>query len=239
MNKLYLSLFLVLGLSVPAAAADIPSQPIEPMRQSDILPQSTSQDQFTWTGLYGGLEDGISGSHTSYDFSGGTTAKHKGDGALAGLRLGYNYALGNDFIAGAEVNVNGSTDNGSTPCVGETANCGHKVRSFGSVDARMGYAQDRFLFTGSAGLAYANIKYTTTPYNGYAATATGSSSNNMFGWTIGAGTDYAVTDHILLSVGYKYYSFNKKTVNAGVLDTNAVQIRPVINALTTGVSYKF
>ena len=163
MNKFYLSLFLVLGLSVPATAADVPSRMIEPVHQSDILPQSTSQDQFTWTGLYGGLDDGLSTSHTSYDFSGGTTAKHKGDGALIGLRLGYNYALGNDFIAGAEVSVNSSTDNGSTPCQSVTASCGHKVRSLGSIDARMGYAQDRFLFTGSAGLAYANIKYTTTP----------------------------------------------------------------------------
>ena len=239
MNRFQLSLFLAFGLIAPAMAADIPSKTTAPIHQSELLPQATQQDQFTWTGLYGGLEDGLAASHTSFDFSDGTTAKHKGDGALLGLRLGYNYALGNDFIAGAEVDLNGATIKGSAQCVSETANCSHKIQSLGSIDGRVGYAMDRYLFTGSAGLAYANIKYSTLPYATYAATATGSSSNTMYGWTLGLGVDYAVTDHILLSAGYKYYNFNKKTINAGVLDTDAVQVRPMINTLKTGISYKF
>jgi len=210
LNKSLLSLFASFCFIVPAAAADIPSRNDIPMRQPDMLPQPTAQEQFAWTGLYGGLEDGVAASHTSYDFTTNTTAKHKGDGALVGLRIGYNYALGNDFVAGVEANVDGSTINGSTACVSNTANCSYRVRYLSAINGRLGYAQDRFLFTASAGLAYANIKYKTMPYTGYTGTATGHSSSNMMGWTIGAGVDYAVTDRIIMSAGYKYYNFNKK-----------------------------
>eukprot|EP01037_Dinobryon_pediforme_P008251 gene8251-8335_t len=220
-------------------AADLPKTQSPPVPQPDILPPPTSQDQFTWTGLYGGLQDGLAVSRTPFDFSDGTSARQGGDGALIGLRAGYNYDIGNSLVVGVETDVNGSFIKGDKECVGSTANCSHKIQSFGALDGRFGYVQDRFLLSASAGVAYAQAKFTTTPYNGYAAVATGHTSRTLLGFTLGAGVDYAVTDHILMSIGYKYYNFNKKTVAAGVLDTNTVSVRPTMNVVTTGVSYKF
>ena len=232
MNKLILSALAAVALGGPVLAADLPSRKApEAVYAAPYV--------FNWTGAYVGAQAGYGWSHTSYDFIGaGTSAAHNGTGGLLGARIGYNYQMSNNFVVGLELEGSGSWDKGSSQCPGALFTCAHNVRSLGSLDARLGYAMDRFLISATGGVALANVRYATT--NSMTGIAFGSNYSQTFtGWTLGAEADYAVTNNIVVSLAYKYYDFGSKTAGAGSLGLGATQVKPRISALMAGVAYKF
>ena len=67
----------------------------------------------------------------------------------------------------------------------------------GSIRGRVGYAFNRALLYGTGGFALADID-TDVPGGG------DDGSGTEWGWTLGAGLDYAVTDKIFLRGEYRY-----------------------------------
>ncbi len=58
------------------------------------------------------------------------------------------------------------------------------------------------------------------------------------GWTLGAGIEYAFTEHAVAGLEYVYYGFPAQTLGGGI---NPVTIPPreSLNTLMATVSYKF
>ena len=178
-----------------AADAVIEQPPEPPEPQPDLFDQ--------WTGGYIGVYGGYSwlGSDAS---PGGSVDSI--EGPIGGGYLGYNYQFDNNWVAGAEVMGGVSGAEGSSG--------GVKVEQEweASLRARMGYAFERSLLYGLAGVGV----------TGFEATAGGGSDNQVsLGWNIGAGIETKVTDNVSGRIEYNYSDYEKQDFSTGAGKTSA------------------
>jgi opacity protein-like surface antigen len=163
----------------------------------------------------------------AYDFGAGTRAYSEDDDSFAGgAHVGYNYAFtplaGNTFVLGVVGDLSyvditrgaGITDGVRT--IGVT----QELDYLATVRLKAGVGLDRFLVYGTGGVAFGKIE------TSFVNTVFGSSAEDeetRVGYAVGAGTDYALTDNVLLGVEYFY-------TNLGSSD--AEQVIPLTNGST-------
>lgn len=247
--------FAVAALSTGTAlAADLPARTLAP----DYAPRPPV---FTWTGFYVGANAGYAiRTGKDYDLAvqpgyfpsapntvGSLRSKRNGDGFLAGGQIGYNYQIGN-FVIGAENDIQyldlgkakrdyTFSGTGAVPAGFNYIGPEKKTEYFATGRARIGYAFDRFLVFGSAGLAYGNLK---------SETCLGSKCDDgKIGFAAGAGVEYALSSNWSVKVEGLYVNLGKTA--AGVIGTDAVgrtyvDSRKVDNDIAlvrAGVNYRF
>lgn len=210
-------------------------------RRPVIVPpiQQTSYD---WTGYYAGV---IAGTGRYWDHAveyytatGVATGQVYGydlTGGSVGARIGANFQYGS-IVVGAEADLEAARFSGGF--VDGTIGAGHdKIDLQGSLRGRLGFAWDRLLVYGTAGLAFAQVE---TRYTFLATSTDEFFKDTRYGWTAGAGVDYALTDKLILGVDYRYTDFGKvdhvSTVAFGGLTGKHQQAGGVIHA---SLSYKF
>ena len=207
---------LLAALSVPAFAAD-PTVDV-PM----------TAPGFDWTGYYAGLQAGygwgrsdITGPFSvSPDLGGGFVGGH-----VAGL---WQF---DQAVIGGEADLNYSSIDGTSE-LGPGNTLGTDIKWFGSVNAKAGYAMDRFLVYGIGGIAFAGIE--TSQASGTAF----SNTRTNVGWTVGAGVDYALTDKFVVGAQYRYYDFGSEHYDGsnGFADRDQ-DVK--LNTVGINLSYKF
>lgn len=210
----------LLATSFSAEAADIP-RPVYKAAPRAVVAY------YNWTGFYAGINGGYAWG--SSDWSAVPTASNKPKGAMVGGTLGYNYQVGS-VVWGIEGDLDWSNVKGSSTCGGaftcETANT-----YLGTVRGRIGYAFDRWLPYITAGGAFGNIKATTS-----LAGLSASTSKDKFGWTAGAGLEYAFLGNWSAKLEYLY-------VDLGNFDTGPAPIVNTVsfkeNIVRAGLNYKF
>lgn len=138
-----------------------------------------------------------------------------------GGQIGYNFQFVNNFVLGAEADLQflGFDDDMSAavsttgfPAVGFTpARRGTEgIDWFGTVRLRAGYALDRTLIYATGGLAYGSgdaTRYESTNTNRVFL----DDSDVSFGWTLGAGVEYAWTDNLIVGLEGLYVSLDRDT----------------------------
>jgi outer membrane immunogenic protein len=210
----------LLATSFSAEAADIP-RPIYKAAPRAVVAY------YNWTGFYAGIYGGY-GFGTS-DWSAVPTASNKPKGALFGGTLGYNYQVGS-AVWGIEGDFGWSGVKGSATCAGaftcETAN-----PWLGTIRGRIGYAFDRFLPYITAGGAYGNVKATTS-----IAGLSASTSKDQFGWTAGAGLEYAFLGNWSAKLEYLYVDLGSANLGTAAVANNVTFKESIIRA---GLNYKF
>jgi len=165
---------------------------------------------FSWTGLYGGGQIGWGWGDAD------TKVKEKGkgklgkkslspDGFMGGFYAGYNFQFSDAIILGVDTDFifSDQSDSSVKTGIGKMA---VRQKWNGATRARIGYAWDRLLPYFAAGVSYADIK---SKYSGEYGDVSASSSR--VGWNVGAGIDYAMTDHIILRGEYRFTDFGDKT----------------------------
>lgn len=179
--------------------------------------------------------------------------KNDASGFTAGVQAGYNYQIGS-FVLGVEGDIDwlsakktgsyyDTADWSYAYGCGENETCrdyGHyegglsgrfSMDWFGTLRARAGVTFDRALIYVTGGLAFGNVKASTSGYfNAYydgtvcetcgteVAAAVlpgqtpfyssywyGSKSSTQVGWTVGAGAEYAITYNWTVKLEYLYY----------------------------------
>ncbi|MCB4768158.1 porin family protein [Ancylobacter sp. Lp-2] len=233
MKKFLLAAVSVIALASPALAADLAAKyPVK----APIAPVPV----FTWTGFYIGANVGYLWS----DGSGGSTIDTFGSGMWAGTndgfvyggQIGYNYQLDNNWVIGIEADIQGVATSGSNfgGVVGSTwYGNGADYDYFGTVRGRLGYAVDRLLVYGTAGVAYGSTSVSGS-INGVGYDV----SSDFVTWTVGAGAEYAFADNWTVKAEYLYLGNSDDMVpelpgnvdSWGHVNTNIVRI---------GVNYKF
>lgn len=194
--KLLVSTALALGLlSSNAFAADL------------LLPQSAEvyvdDVAYDWSGFYAGGQLGYSFGTGVVDipFYAQPAFDNDVDGWAAGLHAGANVQF-DQFVLGAELSANWTNGSGRTPSgfAGED----HLIDQDwdASLVARAGFAADRVLVYALGGAAVTSL---TTDYD----PAAGESSDTVWGWTLGAGAEYAFTDTISGGLEYRYTDYAK------------------------------
>lgn len=189
----------------PAFAGDLPQ------RNYNNNPR-VYQNLFNWTGFYAGV-------HAGWGW-GDATAGSLG-GHVIGGQLGYNYQLVSGLTFGIE------TDISFTGIDGPTAGGIFTADYIGTLRGRIGYAFDRVLIYGTAGLAYAG-----------GSLQLGGLSNDQshYGYAIGFGIEGAITNNISVRLEYLYTDFNSRTYSTV---GGPVGVGFDASTLRAGVNYRF
>jgi outer membrane immunogenic protein len=221
-----------------AFAADLPA------RRGPVLAPALTP-VFNWTGFYAGLNAGYSFNDNKAATVGtpgfiglGAAVPSRlntgRDGFIGGGQVGYLAQFGQAVI-GAEADLQYIDNKRATafvsPALGGLATtAGSEMSYLGTLRARLGFAADRFLVYVHGGLAYGNPQNTAAvAAAGPGALWGGSSSASRFGYAVGAGVEYALTNNWTARLEYMYYDLGRRTVTAVPLNAAAA---------ATGVAYQ-
>lgn len=207
------------GVAGAASAADLPPS------TSTTYAAPAYAPAFTWTGVYFGVNGGGGWGGTSNGSFGNLS------GWTFGGTAGGNYQF-NQFVVGVEGDWDWANV-GHTQTFPLTSNK-MTINETLTLRARAGFAMDRALFfvTGGYGGVNANASF-STPLAGWG----GSQTQWISGGAIGAGVEYAFTNHITVKGEYLYLPLASTTFfNSGLYSTRA----PVdLSLLRAGLNYKF
>lgn len=217
----------VVTLAGAAQAADLPGRRRAPQNDYYAPPPV-----FSWTGFYLGLNLGYGwGAFTN----GSEQLLGKPSGFAGGITGGFNYQAAPNFVVGLEgdLDLTGINNRNSLPFFLFKGT--GKLDSLATIRGRAGYAMDRALIYATGGLALGSVTANVNDWR--AVPFFGNSSSMQAGFALGAGIEYAFTDHISAKAEYMFTSLATKEVFAWSPDwmrvgTNVSQIR-------TGVNYKF
>lgn len=257
MFKGFVCLSSIVLLSATAQAADVAAN----REPAPVV----AAHAFSWRGFYAGGQIGGSWSDGGFDREVAakneeppanvfvdtriidiTSKSIDGGNFIGGVYAGYNYQWQNNIVIGLDADIvwtnNSSKSNKNIP-VGEYYTDGYynKVEQdwLAAVRVRLGYAYNRFLPYVSGGVASTDVEYKRRYIDdiGYLSNNEHySDSKTLTGYTLGAGLDYAMTDHIILRVEYRYINFGDDDFNVDGWKRN-VDLKS--NDLRIGVAYKF
>lgn len=178
---------------------------------------------FSWDGMYVGTHAGYGWSDFDFRQSfGGVPANFysKSDGWLGGVQVGYNVQFAPHWLIGGEIDQAVADMSGVIGGTSDTV----KIRSFGSARTRLGYVADRTLFYVTGGMAWANVR----------------SSSSYSGWTVGGGVEYAIDPHWSVKLEYLYADLDGGESNSSAPGLSAHQSFDLtMNVVKAGVNYRF
>jgi len=237
MKRFLLATVALAALSAPAAAADLATK--YPVKAVPV-------PVFSWTGFYIGANVGYGGDKFDYDVNvlglpvGNLSTNSSG--FFVGGQLGYNYQFANNVVIGLETDIQWS-DIGSSLDINAVGfpilSASSTVDYFGTIRARLGYAFDRFLPYITGGVAYgktsADVSIVGLPI--------WSQSSTSWGWTIGGGAEYAITNNWTFKAEYLYVDLGSNTYDLGAaflapgILTSSADTQ--FHTIKAGVNYKF
>jgi outer membrane immunogenic protein len=236
MKKLLLASTFLIATVAGAAAADAVIEEV---------PVAVSYD---WTGAYIGAHVGYAWADTTvteldfYSFSifGDTEFDFDSDGIVGGVYGGYNWQSG-QFVYGVEADISASdidnTVDNTMAAPGEDETFSTNIDWFGTLRGRLGYAADRFLPYVTGGLAFGDIE---SSYNDPLDNSFAVASETVFGWTLGAGVEYALTDQWSLRAEYLYVDLEDSQGSfVGCEGTCRYDFDNDLNVVRVGASYGF
>lgn len=229
-----------------AQAADLPLPAPGP---AAYAPPTAYRAVANWGGFYVGINGGVGAGRDQSTFTFGgvpfATADTALFGAVGGGQVGFNWQSG-ALVMGAEADFDWSNAKGSISA--QCAVCGtpltatleHDLDWFGTARARVGYAADGWLAYATAGYAFGRVALKGTATAG-SASASLTQNATPSGWTVGAGTELALSPNWSARLEYLYVDLgtvNNTIAVAGVpalVDSARVQM----NVVRAGVNYRF
>ena len=218
--------------ATPALAADaiveIPQPPIA----------VAAEPAFTWTGAYIGLQGGYvdGGNNVSGLFAdaeaGAVDADITVDGFIGGVHAGYNVQFGGGFVLGAyaDIDFDIANDNIDLEVGGDALPIGDlDYIARGMVKAGFGFG--RALAYAQGGLAYVSAEAGSPELDAFGADGARVDIDS-FGYAVGAGLDFAVTEKIVVGGDYLYHNFDD-------FDTGDVDLDLDVHTFRAKLAYKF
>lgn len=234
-----------------------------------VAPVAPVAPTFTWTGFYAGINAGGGWGNDSiksawygpaeiYDAEAlasfvNPPYSNSRAGFIGGIQVGYNYQI-NQMVVGVEADFMGSTIGGSSESpvlvINNTIDNVSRTKVqqdwLGTVRVRGGYSIDRLLIFLTGGLAYGNAQVSTTSTDTEAGVVQsvwqGGKQSTKFGFTVGAGLEYALTDNWLIRAEYLYYNLGSASAIATIPDVDLytrVNTKIDGNIVRAAISYKF
>jgi outer membrane immunogenic protein len=231
-------------MRVLAIAATLALTAVGQARAADLAtPMKAPEPIYNWTGIYLGANGGygFGGSDWTDSVSGGSTGVFSISGFLFGGTLGANLQTGS-FVFGVEADGDWADTSGAGTftaasfCAG---GCDTTSTWLATVRGRVGYAFDRFLVYGTAGVAFGDVRagFSNDPV----------SSATETGWTAGAGVEVAVISNWTAKVEYLFVDLpnGSCTTDCTIVNPNGPSVIPNIavkfneSIVRAGVNYKF
>jgi outer membrane immunogenic protein len=209
---------------IAAQSADLP----RPSYKAPYAPVYVAP--FSWSGFYVGLNGGYGFGTSNWANALATTGDFRVSGALAGVTLGYNLQTGS-WVWGLEADIDASWIKGSTTSV-ICSGCETSNPWLGTGRARIGYAWDRWLPYLTGGAAYGGIKMSG---------GGNSETTSKFGWTAGAGVEYAFLGNWSTKLEYLYVDLGKVSCGTTVCTGagGGVDVSFTTSLVRAGLNYRF
>jgi outer membrane immunogenic protein len=192
-----------------------------------FVSQTATAGDANWAGVHAGIHiaEGWGDSQSvrldaSNFFPAGFVTDRSYRGTLGGFHLGYDWQFGK-FVAGVEGDLSFGKLSGSkdvvSPLIGNrVTQSSHELEKFSTVTGRLGYAHNNWLFYGRGGLAWTTLSVSgplVNTVNG-AVINTNLAEEKRMGWTIGAGTEWALAKNVALRAEYNYMNFGSGEVTS-------------------------
>jgi outer membrane immunogenic protein len=219
LRKILLASAALVAFAGAASAADMPAR-----MATKAVPYV---QMYNWTGFYIGANLGYGWAR---DTAGGSSTNL--NGVIGGGQIGYNWQM-NNLVLGIETDFQGSGQraSGTGLVLGVPFSVSERVRYFGTVRGRLGYAWDRTLLYVTGGYAYTNI-------GGDLSVGAFSTSSNTTksGYTVGAGLEYAFAGPWSVKAEYLYVDSGTTTLT---LAGATADVRIKNNIGRVGINYRF
>jgi len=225
-------------------------------------------EAWTWTGPYVGVNIGYGGGDFHYPFSGTTDAagtnpvtgqaRQSSTGVLGGGQMGYNYQMPNGWVLGLETDIAAADIGGNSSFSSATAagnltagGVNSKINYLGTLRGRVGKPMfdGRFMPYVTGGFAYGGVRNSANFTCTSCATSGGLSTGTQTqtGWTVGAGTEYALDRHLSLKVEYLYTDLGSTDITGGgvfnapgvSLNNADVRENTDANVIRAGLNFRF
>lgn len=200
-------------------------------------PARADDAPFNWTGFYVGAHTGAAMDYNDFSNPYGATLfgdEVRSPGPFIGGHGGYNYQFA-QTVLGIDIAASWANLTGVGTCMQPAhsvpgmpggfiggafgGTCQAQVDAFGTIAAKAGYvsgAQDRILIYGKGGLAWMHNDVTAAQNNalGGAGPETLSSDTKywQWGWMLGGGLEYALTNRWSLGFEYDYLRFGEHQI---------------------------
>jgi outer membrane immunogenic protein len=220
----------VLAASVSLShAADLPVSPpvFEPPAPAPVVSD--------WSGFYAGLHGGYGFGTTDMSVTdgGGFSTDYDLNGWLGGAQVGYNHQSGS-WLLGLEADIALTGIDGSysdTAAFDERATT--EVDWLGTVRARAGWVNGRFMPFITGGIAFAGVDHRIGPTG---LTGPVSTSDTLFGWTAGGGVEALIDPSWSAKLDYLYVDLEDVDfTTAGGTGT----FENSLHLIRLGVNYQF
>jgi len=144
------------------------------------------------------------------------------------------------WLVGAEADLDWSnirgTFNGTVPVAGVGAaafSLSSQLNWLDTTRVRVGWVWDHALFYGTAGAAVGGVTATaaaSAAAGGLGAAVTAADTQTRFGWTAGAGVEYAFNNYLSAKVEYMYVNLGTQTqINVDSVKFNTNIVRAGVN----------
>ncbi len=218
-------------------AADLPSR--------RVSPSPSPAPVTSWAGFYAGAQAGYEVAQISYSVStinGTSSLLPRPNGIVGGLHVGYNFEVPSFYtsefatktVFGLEGELNGSDYRARAFSPIALANVRSDAELQGSVRGRLGISFDQLLLYVTGGVAIGQfvdgVTTVVPPITQYV------SKQTKVGYTVGAGGEYAFTDHVSARIEYRFTDYGRVSDGVG---TNALTHREEPNLIIGGFSYRF
>jgi outer membrane immunogenic protein len=171
-----------------------------------------------WSGFYAGGQVGGAWDDTDWTMNPnifntlgaaqlGSTASFDSSSAIGGLFGGYSVQAGHwVFGIEGEWNAMNLSDTRPSPFFPATDTFSTKLNWLASIEGRVGYAWDSWLFYGRGGWTIGGIELNLNSTLGTAPVA--SKDTDADGWTLGAGVEHMFWNSFALGLEYQYTELN-------------------------------
>jgi outer membrane immunogenic protein len=216
-RRLLLSSTFLMLAGVSAHAADMPY--VEPMAASVAEARG-------WTGFYVGGNVGY--VDADVDFNGPVASDLDDDGFIGGVQAGYNWQF-NNIVLGLEADIQFADIDQSDEIVPGFVTYRSELNYLGTFRGRLGYAFGRVLPYVTGGLAYGENDFTVTLLD-----LSATSSEIHVGWTVGAGVEMALSDHLSAKIEYLYADLGDVDYEDTILNLGLE-----VQTARVGLNYRF
>jgi outer membrane immunogenic protein len=229
-----------------ALAADLPP-PVAPRAPAVYVPAPVPY--YSWTGFYIGGNLGVAWQQGSLgDQFGNNFPTSNSIKGLGGGQVGANYQFSGGVVVGVEAMFDWRFNNNNTSnttlvappaLAGLPAAITVNDQWLTTVTGRLGYAWDRTLVYAKGGGAWVGSSNPTLSIGNVSQTISTSTSN--WGWTVGAGIEYAFWGTWSARVEYDYIGLTNQTFTCAACATGDQFTfnNRNINMVTAGINYKF
>ncbi|MDX8468916.1 porin family protein [Mesorhizobium sp. VK23B] len=170
-----------------------------------------------WSGAYIGAVAGYGWKSDTYHYS-GNSVDFDSNGFVGGVTAGYNWQRG-QIVFGVEGDISYADMKGSVvssflspPCFIE--GCTAKVDWFGTGRARVGYSFENFLPYATGGFAVGHVKG-SADIGACGLVGTCSYSDTRWGWSAGAGVEWAMNQQISFKAEYLHVDLGRPSFVTG------------------------